>query len=255
MHSPPPTPYTRSSKHAKRTINLLAYDAPTTDSLARGRKRTFSQAGLITPRQTPADRKQNHESRVDVGKAAKVLFPGPNGGKFCVYQDPKSPDPFFDDKTNPFREQTPAKKCQTRPPDSPELVDTHIDSLPNSSTQFEGSLSDTRTARARRRTDRSATDARRPDGMTYVFRGRKVFRKYKTSEEAQIAESLQPKLLFQKELSAPKLSNPFEEQDDTSSGDHAEDDDLHESSLATKRSRTLRKSVTRHAVPLQQTLR
>lgn len=45
--------------------------------------------------------------------------------------------------------------------------------------------------------------------MTYVFRGRKVFRKYSSPDAAEVAEAVRPKRLFVKEMSTPKLSNPF----------------------------------------------
>lgn len=53
--------------------------------------------------------------------------------------------------------------------------------------------------------------AHEDDTMTYVFRGRKVVRKMPMDDDSS---AIKPKRLFAKEMRAPKLSNPFEEDED-----------------------------------------
>lgn len=208
MDSPPPTPNTRSNKHASRTTNLITRkDLPQTNSVT-GRKRTREQAGLITPRETPVKEKVGGNGRLNISQTAKVLFPTTESCKIQVYQDPRSPDPFTDDKTNPFSVASPKSKRLATIQESPQQGSPVVAELQQECTKAPDR---SRSGRASRSAAKKSPSPRRTDGMTYVFRGRKVFKKFESAEQAQLAESIAPKRLFQKEMSAPKLDNPFDE--------------------------------------------
>lgn len=172
------------------------------------RKRTFDQAGLITPRETPRKPDLSKDGKSYIDRTAKVLFPTTKRRKFQVFQDPRSPDPFLDDVKNPFagaQKAVPERFTDEAPtsrlPSSLEVSDTHAvqtvadHDLPTTTKNNSG--------------ERRSPSPRRKDGMTYVFRGRKVFRKYSSPDAAEVAEAVRPKRLFVKEMSTPKLSNPF----------------------------------------------
>lgn len=206
MHSPPPTPQTRSNGSTNRIAHVVHGRFDATDRAQQSsRKRNLEQAGLITPRETPRKKDVAQGSRGGKDQTAKVLFPSAKRRKFEVFQDPRSPDPFSDDAQNPFAMPT-TKAHNKNKPDSTDSV---------SQDELQGIVEDESNPAVPRTTTqrslRASTEARRTDGMTYVFRGRKVFRKFETLEDAEEADAVKPKLLFQKEMAAPKLSNPFTE--------------------------------------------
>lgn len=67
--------------------------------------------------------------------------------------------------------------------------------------------------------------------MTYIFRGRKVIRRMPEDEDTSL---IKPKRLFVKEMKAPKLSNPFEEEDDDEDFDGLELPSYHTSTSRTR---------------------
>lgn len=184
MHSPPPTPNTRSSTAAAavRIGDRLA--AKPANDRVNPKKRTRDQAGLITPRETPA-KAESKRQNADIDTTAKILFPGKKRRKFQVFEDRKKPDPFYDDAPNPFV-------------------------VPVGSSSHEHGSSEPPATKPQ-----SDEEPSRPvDGLNYVFRGRKVFRKFKTEAEAELAASMKPQRLFSKEMSNPKLSNPFDDDEE-----------------------------------------
>jgi hypothetical protein len=205
MHSPPPTPNSRANGRATRTKDALSLDV---DHRVISRKRTIEQAGLVTPQDTPRKVDLNKHGELLASDAAKVLFPSTRRKKIQVFEDPSSPDPFCDDQKNPFK--PPGRR--TKRSRSPEKSGSRSErqATPDRDTDVLSDPLDTsrRSGRKTRSMARSPSP-RRTDGMTYVFRGKKVFRKYDTAEEAESAEAIQPKRLFVKEMTAPKLANPF----------------------------------------------
>lgn len=210
MHSPPPTPNSRSAQHAKRKIDALAQP-----SLHRvrphlpARTRSRDQAGLITPRETPKKVDPQKGDRTSVDQAAKVLFPSARKRKFEVFQDPSEPDPFCDDEKNPFAAPKSSKAARSfSETASREASHTRPSTPPRRSSREKDVELDT--PRARRLARRTRTPSpHRTDGMTYIFRGKRVFRKFASEEEAEAAAAVAPKRLFVKEMHGPQLSNPF----------------------------------------------
>ena len=129
---------------------------------------------MITPRPTPA--KVIKRGIANIDDTAKILFPGKRQKQFQVFQD-HTPSTVLEDPANPFTVPGAPKHPQ---------LDTEEDSSNNES-------------------------GRRTDGIEYVFRGRKVFKKYEDEAAKQEAEAIKPRRLFTKEMSAPKLSNPFDD--------------------------------------------
>ncbi|CCG84091.1 protein of unknown function [Taphrina deformans PYCC 5710] len=216
MHSPPPTPSTRSNQHATRTTNIFQ-DAQVADATV-SRKRNREQAGLITPRETPRKVDLNKNGKLLDVPAAKVLFPTTKRRKFEVFQDPRSPDPFTDDTKNPFAAQKRPAALPSRPSQSSQIPYTHHSAdrqlrhvTPDRDTASMLALPDVPESHRRRtRSMKRTPSPHRPDGMTYIFRGKRVFRKYGSAEEAEAAEAVKPKKLFVKEMNAPKLSTAFD---------------------------------------------
>lgn len=251
MHSPPPTPNTRSNQHAVRTTDLLAHKEILGTGTTAGKKRTHEQIGLITPRETPAKERLNDKGRLHIQQTAKVLFPRAKRRKFQVYQDPRSPDPFCDDKKNPFRIRSPKSKQMATIEESPS-ANTSMEHPEEYCEARSESQEIDKSVRLRRNPPRTTSSPRRSDGLTYVFRGKKVFRKYKSAEEVELAASVKPRLLFKKEMSAPKLANPFDEETSLvdSGTDDAEFDGLELSTLASE----LGSSGRRHPVAAKRKL-
>lgn len=189
MQSPPPTPSTRASTRAAAALAAAAIsssesqgqDYQSPDVLRRRSIRDL--AGLLTPRTTPAKKTKRQLENVD--ETAKILFPGRKRKRFHVYEDAKTPEGFNDER-NPLAAPAAPKHGN---------MDVLVEEV-------------------------SPTDEHRSDGLTYVFRGRKVFKKFPAADED--ADSIKPKRLFQRELSGSKLSNPFEEEDDDSGFDGLE---------------------------------
>lgn len=111
MRSPPPTPRRRlivddrrdrqaADEGGRHSLFDPLIRAPTLVS-RNPMKRTREEAGLITPRPTPVTERKGRINRVNDG-TAKILFPNLKRRKVAVFQDPKTPDPFTDDLTNPF---------------------------------------------------------------------------------------------------------------------------------------------------------
>lgn len=214
MHSPPPTPSSRSNGHAYRVADVLSDNFEDGHGFhAVSKKRTREQAGLITPRETPRKVELNSAARENGGRGtAKVLFPSVKRRKFEVFQDPRSPDPFSDDPKNPFAQSTLVRPGPTDAVRTPRRSRLGRETTPDDDTTSKLDLPDVgRTTRKTRRGTVRTPSPLRSDGMTYVFRGKRVFRKYHSTEEAETADAIRPRRLFVKEMTAPKLSNPFEE--------------------------------------------
>lgn len=217
MHSPPPTPSTRSNQHATRTTDVFR-GVHVADAIV-SRKRNREQAGLITPRETPRKVDLNKDGKLLGVPAAKVLFPTTKKRKFEVFQDPSSPDPFTDDTKNPFADhkqsipvQLPARSSHSLHISHPhESTDTSRHATPDRDTSSLALPDVPESYRRRTRSMKRTPSPHRSDGMTYIFRGKRVFRKYNSVEEAEAAEDIKPKRLFMKEMNAPKLSMAFEE--------------------------------------------
>ncbi|BFZ58764.1 hypothetical protein PYCC9005_005829 [Savitreella phatthalungensis] len=286
MHSPPPTPATRSKTtrsavaglphHAAR--QLFAAQPEAKDAVSQdqhhGIKRSFQVAGLATPRRTPAKQRfidaaaaaaaaeagaecnkdaapgQAGASTQTEGHAtsargratmivengtAKILFPStvtePPASEtrdrdvttsrknrprrtlsrdkaFEVFADPAPADPFHDDPDNPFA------PCSSKSKSS-SATQT---SRPDASTGGDVGRSD-------------APSSEQQDGLFYVFRGKRIFRKFESPEDAQqnaLALESSRKKLFAREIEASRrrLLPPHESLEDVD----LDDDDTSESS-------------------------
>lgn len=287
MHSPPPTPATNRKadvgKFAPATFavpmsrDVSGSDTDTgavtgkdhgskhhprsgTEADCLTRKRTRDQAGLATPRPTPAKQRIVPEGAtaeaagstdrialVVENGTAKVLFPGGRSskpttgaaytsrsyqtapapapdttagkgrpGKFDVFQDAATNTAIdvgaIDEAANPFTD-APATSLSTTSSSSSSrrgLIAPPAPRFPSMLPTTDAGT-DAGTGTSAGTSNAESTGKRREDGVYYVFRGKRVFRPHATSAEKQSFDSLNPRRLFEAQLSGHVLETAFDD--------------------------------------------